>query len=87
MVSHKEEKFRSELAYKRTELARDRTSLALVRTALSFILAGAAFIGFADKASWFFGVGVGSISLGIIFLVATIIHFYKNTDELKRMLE
>ena len=87
MVSHKEEKFRSELDYKRTELARDRTSLALVRTALSCILAGSAFIGFADTASWFFAVGVGSISLGIIFLVATIIHFAKNTGELKRMLE
>ena len=87
MVSHELEKFRSSLAYKRTELARDRTSLALVRTALSFILAGAAFIGFADKATWFSAVGIGSISVGLIFLIATIIHFSKNTGELKRMLE
>ena len=87
MASHEEEKFRSTLAYKRTELARDRTSLALVRTALSSFLAGAAFIGFADKAPWFFAVGVASITLGIIFLAATIIHFSRNTDELKRMLE
>jgi len=87
-MPHREpEKLRMSLAYKRTELARDRTSLALIRTALSFILAGAGFVGFADKASWFLAVGIGSIIVGVIFLIATIIHFSKNTDELKRMLE
>ncbi len=87
MSSHEEEKFRSSLAYKRTELARDRTSLALVRTALSFLLAGAGFIGFAKTAPWFFAVGVASIGVGVIFLATTIVHFSKNTDELKRMLK
>ncbi len=81
------EKLRVSLAYKRTELARDRTSLALIRTALSFLLAGAGFIGFAKTAPWFFAVGISSIATGVIFLAATIIHFSKNTDELKRMLE
>lgn len=87
MTRHELEKVRMSLSYKRTELARDRTSLALIRTALSFILAGAGFIGFSDRTPWFFTVGVGSITLGIIFLVATIIHFSRNTGELKRMLE
>jgi uncharacterized membrane protein YidH (DUF202 family) len=87
MIRYESEKLKTDLAYKRTELARDRTALALIRTALSFILAGAGFVGFADQASWFLVVGIGSISVGVIFLAATVIHFSKNTDELKRMLE
>ena len=87
MTGQNRGELRTSLAYKRTELARDRTSLSLIRTALSFILAGAGFIGFADRTPWFFTVGIGSITVGIIFLAATIIHFSRNTDELKRMLE
>lgn len=87
MKSQNGGELRTSLAYKRTELARDRTALALIRTALSCLLAGAGFIGFANTVSWFFAVGVASIGAGIILLIATIVHFSRNTDELKRMLE
>ena len=80
------EKILTELAYKRTELARDRTALAMVRTSLALILAGIAFIGFADKAVWFYPSGVTAISLGLNFSFVTAKHFFKHSNELKNLM-
>tara|TARA_B100000953_G_scaffold266293_1_gene234396 strand:- start:193 stop:456 length:264 start_codon:yes stop_codon:yes gene_type:complete len=74
------------LAFKRTELARDRTALAMIRTSLALILAGIAFIGFADKAVWFYPSGVTAISLGLIFVFVTAKHFFKHSNELKNLM-
>ena len=75
-----------QLAAKRTELARDRTALAMIRTSLSLLLAGIAFIGFSDKNEWFYPSGVVAISIGLIFLFATVRHFFKHSNELKNLM-
>jgi len=81
-----EKQLLDQLAAKRTELARDRTALAMIRTSLSLMLAGIAFIGFADKAVWFYPSGLVAISIGMIFLVATVRHFVKHSNELKNLM-
>ena len=86
MRTREEEQFLTLLARKRTELARDRTALSMIRTSLALILAGVAFIGFADKAVWFYPSGITAISLGLIFLFVTARHFFKHSNELKNLM-
>ena len=86
MFTMDQETYLTKLSHKRTELARDRTALAMIRTSLALILAGIGFIGFGDKAYWFFTTGGISISIGIFFLLATIFHFYRHTKELKGLM-
>jgi len=74
------------LSYKRTELARDRTALAMIRTALALILSGIAFIGFSDKAAWFYSTGIITISLGLIVLFVTVRHFFRHSNELRNLM-
>ena len=86
MTNSSDEQFLTLLASKRTELARDRTALSMIRTSLALILAGIAFIGFADKAVWFYPSGITTISIGFIFLFATVRHFVKHSNELKNLM-
>ncbi len=56
---------RDELAIDRTILANERTLLAYLRSGVSLIIAGVSIMHFAQT-SWFWGVGLVCIPVGIV---------------------
>lgn len=76
---------RDELAIDRTLLANERTLLAYLRSGVALLIAGVSIIHFSREGSWFWGIGIACMPIGIVTGGIGLVRFRKMNQAISRV--